>query len=278
MTRGIGAAATLSMLGISTDEPPQTPRLPHYILYKRTLEDRLNAGDAEGAYFLVTNSDKVVVPITTPVLGTLRSSFTHDHEVSYMLFARPDGVIDTFLKPMQYQESLGVGVFFSHAEIDPIEQQGRMFIGDYHSHPRTPDEIKSVLKQEEERGTTRPKEESRRYKKYDKKYDNTTPSVEDLQALRLHAHEECKGEPTCELILRYKTQYMLMLIGGLNNQTFKYEIHSFIPLHSTVEYGPLISLTDRGVETWDRIAGRYHDEYEKPLLWAEVRIREVGNK
>lgn len=274
MARSVGAAATASMLGISTHEPRT---LPNLIRYKRTLEQRLNAGDDEDAYFLVTHADKIIVPITTPVLDVLRSSFTHDHEVAYMLFARADGTIDTFLKPPQYQERKRyrersrVEVFFSHAEVDPIEQQDRMFVGDYHSHPATADEIRDILKDEQERRKTHSKEEARTYKRY----DTTTPSAQDLQKLRLHAREECNGTPACELILRYKTQQILMFIGGLNNLTFNYEIRAFIPLHSTANYGPLLTLTKKGKETWDHIVTRYHKEDEKPLLWAEVRIEEV---
>ncbi len=261
------AIATPATLVIHSSVGKSAPP-PDYRSYVQTLEMLLSNAKLEDASRLIELAPMVVVPLTQAVFHELTRSFNHYHEVSYLLFATRDGTIDTLVEPpqqaYQFEGRAAVHIRFSDEDISPFEKKGKVFVGDYHSHRRTKEEILALKKDQAEQAKDLLTRHS--HAKYEL-WDNTTPSSGDLEGR--FKSLECTSREDCHLMQRLRQQQKVTLIGGLNTDTFQFEIRAFNYL--TYEK-PQLELTEQGHRAAQQLNQRYRATHGKYLEYVEFHL------
>jgi hypothetical protein len=181
--------------------------------YLGRLEDLLKQGDYEAAKQLCDNSMNVIVPVKRSVLKELASAFNHKVEIGYLLFADSQGRIiraeRTPIEPDGYRKS-SVYRDDKKAEdlIRAIEKEGCAFVGTYHNHCRTKEEIERVVS---DWGGPN--------------FEDNVPSPDDLEIFR--KIDELYNEATGYDGTIQKNEKFLM-IGGLDrNRDYRFRIRAF---------------------------------------------------
>lgn len=218
-----------------------------YQNYLPKLEELLNAGKFEQARQLVENSRDIEVPIAKAVLEQLKSEFDHEKEKHSLLFANSEGIIvEAISSPITH--SAHTKVFISTEEADEIirakEKAGLVFVGAYHHHPYTKEEILKKQKQSDE---ILPKKVI---------YEANIPSDDDLYHFK------------CPEYMSFPDKYLqahkekVLLIGGLNHENFQLKIRAYTATHDMKGNCPKINLNQKAQEFYSTLKSNVHQKHD----------------
>ncbi|MBW2977924.1 twin-arginine translocation signal domain-containing protein [Candidatus Woesearchaeota archaeon] len=176
----------------------------NYQNYTDTLEILFNAGEYDAAKKLCDNSYNIVVLIKKSVLNELTNAFSHEVEIEYLLFADRQGrIIRVERTPIMSKEYSSGTVWRNYHKsdelIEKIEKEGYTFVGAYHNHEKTKEEIKKARA------------------KWVANREENVPSPDDWEIFRATNRETAVAD-----------KEKIIMIGGLDvNQGFKFRIRAF---------------------------------------------------
>lgn len=271
LTSLLGAVGIAALMGNLYHHP--SPTLG-YQNYKAGLQNALNQGVCNLGYAIIQAAATTMVPVSASVLNQFRSSFNHDHETIYFLFADKREVITSAVNPGQesgQNERFWVNSGFTPEWLEEQEAHGLTFVGDYHSHPTTKAGIEELLRSQKAEQEIRLRQNP---DLHFGPYENNGPSENDLASYSNNVQQSLDpNSPSAQLNQKVLNQAKIHLVGGLNTSTFSYQVRAFIYL-DTAKYGLALNLNLPGKQCWvplNRIHRRDHDG--RPLQWVELGVR-----